>query len=210
MLEHDDIWRAIDRLASERGLSASGLARRAGLDPTTFNRSKRVTRDGKPRWPSTESIAKILAATGSKMADFVAFLGEGGGDGLSRNLPVMDIGQAASGSHLDSGGVPFGGGWDEILFPDLADATAFALEIDGDAFSPFYRAGDVIVISPAANLRRGDRVVIRTRDGGLLLATLRRRSARRIEIADFRERAGERTLAADDVAWMARIVWASQ
>ena len=47
MLKHTDIWRAIDRLAAQHGLSASGLARRAGLDPTTFNKSKRTTNDGK-------------------------------------------------------------------------------------------------------------------------------------------------------------------
>ena len=60
MLSHDRIWQAIDRLAEEHDLTASGLARKAGLDPTTFNRSKRVAADGRPRWPSTESIAKIL------------------------------------------------------------------------------------------------------------------------------------------------------
>ena len=57
MMTHHDIWRGIDLLAESRGLSASGLARKAGLDPTTFNRSKRLTAAGKERWPSTESIA---------------------------------------------------------------------------------------------------------------------------------------------------------
>ena len=45
-LTHGQVWIALDRLAERAGLSASGLARRAGLDPTTFNRSKRVTPDG--------------------------------------------------------------------------------------------------------------------------------------------------------------------
>lgn len=69
MYTHDDIWRAIDRLASSAGYSPSGLAKQAGLDPTTFNKSKRVS-NGKPRWPSTESIAKILSVTNMTMADF--------------------------------------------------------------------------------------------------------------------------------------------
>src|SRR3546814_19065992 len=72
LLRHQDIWRAIDRLARESGMSPSGLARRAGLDPTTFNKSKRIARDGKPRWPTTESISKITAATRTKMGHFVA------------------------------------------------------------------------------------------------------------------------------------------
>jgi phage repressor protein C with HTH and peptisase S24 domain len=64
MLTHDRIWAALDALAKQAGLSPSALALRAGLDATAFNRSKRTAADGRPRWPSTESIAKALAATG--------------------------------------------------------------------------------------------------------------------------------------------------
>ncbi len=74
MLTHSSIWSAIDALATEHGLSVSGLARRAGLDPTTFNKSKRISRDGKPRWPSTESVAKILNATGATLPDLVGHM----------------------------------------------------------------------------------------------------------------------------------------
>ncbi len=66
MLSHDQIWGAIDALAERYRMSPSGLAKRAGLDPTTFNRSKRVGADGRERWPSTESLAKVLAATGPR------------------------------------------------------------------------------------------------------------------------------------------------
>ena len=73
-MRHDDIWRAIDALAAEHGLSASGLARKAGLDPTAFNPSKRVGADGRARWPSTESVAKILTATGTSIEAFAALV----------------------------------------------------------------------------------------------------------------------------------------
>ena len=63
MLSHSQIWTALDRLAARAGLSPSGLAKKSGLDPTTFNKSKRITPDGRPRWPSTESVAKALDAT---------------------------------------------------------------------------------------------------------------------------------------------------
>jgi phage repressor protein C with HTH and peptisase S24 domain len=43
MLTHAQIWSALDRLAERKGISASALAKRAGLDPTTFNRSKRIS-----------------------------------------------------------------------------------------------------------------------------------------------------------------------
>ena len=64
-MKHEDVWRAIDTLAAEHGLSASGLAKRSGLDATTFNPSKRTMPDGRARWPSTESVAKVLDATGA-------------------------------------------------------------------------------------------------------------------------------------------------
>src|SRR5690606_8708105 len=66
-LTHPQVWNAIDRLAARYGYSASGLAKKSGLDPTSFNKSKRVTPEGRPRWPSTESIAKILHATGASI-----------------------------------------------------------------------------------------------------------------------------------------------
>ena len=71
MLTHHQIWTALDRLAEHAGLSPSGLAKRAGLDPTTFNKSKRITNDGRERWPSTESVAKALAATNTAIDAFV-------------------------------------------------------------------------------------------------------------------------------------------
>ena len=74
MLSHDQIWGAIDRLAERHELTPSGLARRAGLDPTSFNKSKRLSADGRLRWPSTESIAKVLDATGASVEQFLAFL----------------------------------------------------------------------------------------------------------------------------------------
>ena len=66
LLTHAQIWAAIDALAALAGTSPSGLAKRAGLDPTTFNKSKRVTADQRQRWPSTESVAKCLAAVASR------------------------------------------------------------------------------------------------------------------------------------------------
>ncbi|MBR6364254.1 MAG: helix-turn-helix transcriptional regulator [Alphaproteobacteria bacterium] len=74
LMTHDDVWRAIERFAMEHGMSCSGLARCSGLDPTTFNRSKRWTKEGQPRWPSTNSISKILASTGASIQEFTKFI----------------------------------------------------------------------------------------------------------------------------------------
>ena len=76
MFTHDQIWQGLDRLAKSKGFSPSGLAKRAGLDPTSFNKSKRISPDGKPRWPSTESLSKVLRVTSSTMSDFTAMVDE--------------------------------------------------------------------------------------------------------------------------------------
>lgn len=74
MLTHENIWLAIDRLAKAHGYSPSGLAKQAGLDPTSFNKSKRLSPDGKPRWPSTESLSKVLAVTNATMSEFIGLI----------------------------------------------------------------------------------------------------------------------------------------
>jgi phage repressor protein C with HTH and peptisase S24 domain len=210
MLRHSDIWQAIDRLAQEYGLSPSGLARRSGLDPTTFNKSKRTTREGKLRWPSTESIAKILAATGADLGEFVSYVGPGSRAGIYRNIPFLGLAQAAGAGRFTDGGRPQGEAWDEIPFPDLGDPQAYALEIAGDALEPVYRDGDIIIVSPEASIRRGDRVVVRTTVGEIMARVLRRRSARNIDLEALSQRQGDRSLPVEDVDWMARIVWSSQ
>ncbi len=210
MLKHTDIWRAIDRLAAQSGLSASGLARRAGLDPTTFNKSKRTTGDGKLRWPSTESISKVLDATSVSLPDFVSLIGEGAGPGTFQRVPVIGYAQAGSAGYFDDAGFPVGTGWDELLFPSLGDPQAYALEISGDSMEPVYRDGDTIIVSPAAQIRRNDRVVVRTRGGEVMAKQLVRETATRIELLSINRAHPDRTIQRGDIAWMARIIWASQ
>ena len=208
MLKHADIWRAIDRLAEKHGMSASGLARRSGLDPTTFNKSKRITKEGKQRWPSTESVSKVLNATGDSLAEFVAQMGEGNASVLAQRIPVIGYAQAGDKGYFDDAGYPTGSGWDEVLFPQIGDLHAFALEISGDSMEPIYRDGDTIVVSPGAGIRRGDRVVVRTRDGQVMAKELARQSARKVELVSLNEEHPYRTLNVEEVDWMARIVWA--
>ena len=210
MLKHTDVWRAIDRLAKEYNMSASGLARRAGLDPTTFNKSKRITGDGKLRWPSTESIAKVLAATGASLNEYVSYMGESGGAGVYRNIPLIGFAQAGSHGYFDDAGYPAGGGWDEIPFPGFADPHAYAVEISGDSMEPVFRDGDIVIVSPEAGIRRGDRVVVKTTGGEVMAKTLLRQSARKIELQSINTSHEDRSLPVDEVDWMARIIWASQ
>ena len=212
MLTHRSIWAAIDALAAERGMSVSGLARHAGLDPTTFNKSKRVSRDGKPRWPSTESIAKILAATECPLPDFLSHImvgGEGPATGVTR-IPLIDMTRAGTVGAFDDVGRPVGGDWDEVEFPEVVDRHAFAMEMVGDAMIPILRGGDVVVVSPQAGIRRGDRVVLRTTSNELLVRELARRTATRVELAAANPGYPSLEIDTREVAWISRIIWVGQ
>lgn len=209
MLNHAHIWDAIDRLARDHGFSPSGLARKSGLDPTTFNKSKRVTREGKLRWPSTESIAKILGATGASLADFLAYI-EGGARKGERPIPILGMAQAGSKGYFDDAGYPVGAGWDEVPTPFVTDEHAYALEISGDSMNPVYRDGDVVIVSPSSGIRRGDRVVLRTKDGEVMAKQLRRKTANRIELQSLNPDYEDRALDMTQVDWIARIIWAQQ
>lgn len=208
MLKHSHIWAALDALAARHNLSASGLAKLAGLDPTTFNKSKRMS-DGKPRWPSTESIAKALAATGSSFDEFVSLM-DGELRGRVRLVPLIGMAKAGARGFFDDSGFPAGSGWDEIGFPDLADEHAYALEVNGDSMQPVYRDGDRIVVSPAASLRRGDRVVVKTLSGEVMAKQLARMTAQRIELKSLNPDYEDRVFAMSEIVFMHRIIWASQ
>src|SRR5882757_6186755 len=193
MLTHAQIWNALDRLAARAGLSASGLAKRAGLDPTTFNKSKRITPEGRARWPSTESIAKALAATATSVEGFVELITDAAYV-ATHAVPLIGFAEAGSGGYFDDGGFPVGKGWDEIPFPAVDDEHAYALEISGDSMEPLYRDGTIILISPAASIRRGDRVVVKTREGEVMVKELKRRTAKTVELRSLNTEHSDRSL----------------
>ncbi len=209
MLTHNQIWTALDRLAAHSGLTPSGLAKKAGLDPTTFNKSKRITPEGRARWPSTESVAKALAATNTKIDAFVSLLTDSTKP-VIHNVPLIGFAEAGAGGYFDDGGFPVGKGWEEIDFPSVSDEHAYALEISGDSMKPTFRKGDVIIVSPAAPVRKGDRVVVKTKSGEVMVKELRRKTAKEIELKSLNVEHRDRTVSMSDVLWIARIVWASQ
>ncbi len=212
-MKHDDIWRALDTLAAEYGLSASGLAKKAGLDATTFNPSKRRMPDGRARWPSTESLAKVLDATGASLELFTSLVTGSATVTTARpprRIPLLGLAQAGGNGFFDDAGFPVGGSWDEVSLPEIGDPHAYALEISGDSMEPVFRDGDMVVISPAAPIRRGDRVVLRTTAGEVMAKQLARRSAKRIELKSLNPEHRDRSFDLMEVAWLHRVIWASQ
>ena len=129
-------------------------------------------------------------------------------DASVNGAPAKPI--SGTGGYFDDGGFPVGKGWEETALPTVTDENAYALEISGDSMKPAYRDGDVIVVSPGTPIRRGDRVVVKTTGGEVMVKELKRRTAKTLELQSLHPSHVDRTLAAADVAWIARIVWASQ
>ena len=209
MLTHQQVWAAIDELAGKHGMSASGLARRAGLDATTFNKSKRVSSVGRLRWPSTESIAKVLETTATPIDEFLGLV-TAHARSKHPTVPLIGMAQAGAGGFFGDGGFPVGSGWDEVAFPNVGQDHSYALEISGDSMLPVYRDGDIIVVNPEAPVRRGDRVVVKTTEGEVLAKELKRQTGKTIELRSINAAHEDRTLSMDQVEWVARIMWSSQ
>ncbi|PBB38061.1 helix-turn-helix transcriptional regulator [Mesorhizobium sp. WSM3868] len=213
MLSHDRVWAAIDALAERYSLSASGLARRAGLDSTAFNKSKRLSSDGRPRWPSTESLAKIIEATGASLEEFTVLV-----EGRSASavppprmaVPLLGFAQAGAGGFFDDAGYPSGQGWDLVELPARAAETSYALKVQGDSMLPLYRNGDVLIVEPGAPTRKGDRVVVKTTAGEVMAKVLDRQTAKSVVLVSLNPAHPDRDIPMSEVEWVARIVWASQ
>ncbi|MGI9452650.1 MAG: S24 family peptidase [Geminicoccaceae bacterium] len=126
----------------------------------------------------------------------------------SKRLRSIGFNDAADGSLFDEAGFPNGERWDEIDFPGITDKHAFALEVQGDEMLPTYRDGDVLIISPGASIRRGDRVILKPGKEALIAGILSRRTAQRLELEPFTERGELRNFGLRDVTWLSRIIWA--
>ena len=231
MFTHAQVWSAIDELAQQNGISVSRLARSAGLDPTTFNKSKRTASDGRLRWPSTESLSKIMTATGIEFDQFAVLMAKNSssynldlaqlsGKGFAEDssninpwtgaVPLIGLAQAGSGGFFDEAGLPSGDGWDAVDFPNREQDSIYALEIQGDSMLPLYRDGDRIIVSPTSSIRRGDRVVVRTVEGEVLAKVLARQTAKVLELESLNPDHENRSIKVKDLDWVARIIWASQ
>lgn len=221
MLSHERIWGALDALAERHKLSASGLARRSGLDPTSFNKSKRQANDGRLRWPSTESISKVLQATDTSLGEFLVLVeGEDAATLLQNGasaqhaaaIPLLGFARAGADGFFDDKGFPTGQGWEMVDFPTSPTNKpgVYALEVEGDLMLPLYRDGDTLIVEPGAEVRRGDRVVVRTRAGEVMAMMLFRQTSKSIELGSFNAEHPNRTFVLEEIAWVARIIWASQ
>lgn len=191
MIKHDSLWMAIDRLAEQKGVSVSALAKRAGLDPTSFSPSKR-TLHGRPRWPSTESLVQLFRAVGIDFHEFLA-LAEKGKRRKSKIPSLM------------------GGSMAVISFNDPA---LRALVVEKKHQPCLYPVRTVLILHTEAKPRRGDPVVVQQGSGRIRIGLLHNESQKALDLAGTPNKTGKKPaverINRDDVVRCLPIVWASQ
>ena len=202
-MQHGDIWRGLDQLAHANGLSVSGLAKRAGLDATAFNKSKRVSKDGRPRWPSTESLSRALNAVGVGFAEFAA-LATQTDDGP---VPFPETGERV----LCKDAMLCEANWSGLPFPveDLGDGS-FALDVVKGDLAVHYPIGTRLIASQTAKTEMGDRIIVRLKSGGILLGALGESEADELSLTSLTSPAIETRIDREEIASLARIMWVSQ
>lgn len=216
MFTHQEIWIAIDNLAQQKGYSTSGLAKLAGLDPTALNRSKRQSPEGKPRWPSTESIAKILTVTDSNMREFTLLIEEpkpAPQPTATTHIPAMAYHHNLSAHHFDASGVPIGAQWSMADFGPNSMITVkpgcFILQISTHDFEPVYRKNAALLLTPGHAVEPGDKVLLCERSGSLAIMQLLQMTQNHVVLQPLTQ---DQPIRADktSLTWMSRIAWASQ
>ena len=75
---------------------------------------------------------------------------------------------------------------------------------------PVYREGDIIIVSPERQRPQGRPRRREHRDGEVMAKKLQRRTAKTVELRALNPAHQDRVLPLNDIAWMARIIWASQ
>jgi len=211
---HELVWEALDALAARYSLSPSGLAKRAGLDPSAFNRSKRYSGDGRPRWPSTESLAKVFEATGASWLEFTRLM-EGGPVanshyGIWTQDRVARFAETTAARFVSDDGHLVRDNAHRLDMLGPLGADVYVLEVRGSSMLPVYRDGDIIIVDPSAPVKQGNRTVLHMLGGEVLIGILIRSDYNRIELLSLHPEQPSRVLERGSVERIARIVWASQ
>ena len=202
-MQHGDVWRGLDLLARNHGLSTSGLAKLAGLDATAFNKSKRVPKDGRPRWPSTESISRVLDAVGVDFVEFAHLVTRQHG----LILPLVPQSDANLNIVLDQAGRPVRAGSGMIRIPkEGSENDLFVLEVGSEGLGPAYRSGDHLMLSCVSPIRQGDRVIFKPIKGEIMAKVLGPRSETHFEVRPIFEDGEPQTFANNEVSWISRVL----
>ena len=181
-------------------------ARRASIPrPSTLPSARR--RAGANAGPRPNPSPRRSSRQGRGLGNFWRWR-----DGVAprRRVPAIGLADARKDGSFDAAGRPTGPAWAEIGFPAGLDDACYALKISGGSLAPLFRDGELLIVSPHAPARPGDRVAAKTLEGELLIAELKDQNERTLELKPLDGGASDRVLAREEIAWMSRIIWVSQ
>ena len=207
-MKYDTVWSAVDNLAKSLGMSPSGLAKKSGLDSTTFNRSKRKRPDGKNRWPSLDSLNKVFEFCNITFEEFYKY-GESVNPPENLNtIPYIKLSGVSKREYCQDGEICTAN-WETICFPD-GTKNLYAMEIDNTDYAPLYKFGTTLILAKHSEIRRNDRVAVFKKDGDFLLAEFIRSKPRTLALKNLNAPEESFSENIDDILFLSRIVWASQ
>lgn len=133
--------------------------------------------------------AKLGLARGA--LDDGSLLGEGPGVSepagvYSRGVPVVGTAQLGDNGHYDELQYPVGHGDGFVAYP-TRDKNAYALRVKGDSMRPRIKPGEFVVVEPAATPQPGDEVLVRTRDGKVMVKVLDFRRGGVVQLSSVNE-----------------------
>jgi len=207
-MQYEKVWDAVDKLARLNGMSPSGLARKAGLDATTFNKSKRVRADGKKRWPSLDSINKILIACNISFDQFYNLIEDDFHPDSLNEIPCISFTQLETGA-LISDGVMDTENWNRIHFPENT-VSMYAVGIDVSDYDPVYRKGSKIIAAKNSEIRQGDRIIVFFKDREATIREFVHRTASTLVLGDVTNPENKISANITDIEMVNRILWAEQ
>ncbi|MEO1330546.1 MAG: hypothetical protein AAFW46_12860 [Pseudomonadota bacterium] len=199
---HRKVWIAIDTIADRQELSPSALARIAGLDATAFNPSKRISKDGRLRWPSVETLAKVMSVSDTDFHRFAQMVEGDRSRSFRQDLPIRTI---INGKDANTGRFA-------AATTAVEDRDAFWLEIEttlANLSGGAYREGDRLLISPNAELQPFQRVAVGMADGSVRVGFVIE-MARDALVLEPLQGGTPKRCRFDQMAWSGRILWASQ
>lgn len=207
-MKYEQVWDAVDKLARAHGLSPSGLAKKAGLDATTFNKSKRIRPDGKKRWPSLDSINKILDACNVTFEQFYSLIDEGLMPEMMNAVPYINYSRLGSEKEIRDNRLVTDG-WKRMHFPD-ASSNLYAIDIDVSDFEPFFKNGSAIIVAKNSEIRKNDRIVVILKNGDILIKEFVHRTPSTLVLCDLADFRKEMNVNLVDIELINRILWAGQ
>ena len=207
-MKFEKIWDAIDKFAKNSGMSPSALAKSIGLDATTFNKSKRIRNDGKQRWPSLDSINRILEVYNIEFEDLYKLSDDIHSTKQSLSIPYISLSGLSQGSRTDVRKFDISS-WRQVQFP-YSTQNMYAIDLDDSCYEPLYNFGSTLVVAKDSEIRRGDRIVIITRSGESLIREFIRREENAIKVCTPYDKENLQYINLSDIRLLNRIMWASQ